>query len=249
MLSSKIRSLAVGVVLILASAATWAEKGDSLPRAILNAAQIVNQMQAHNQARNDELKIYRSLRHYTVEYKGFDRTVNATMEVEVAYDAASGKSFRIISQSGSKFLCDKVLKRAVDSEQEASRDKSSTALTPANYTFQLLGSESLKGRPTYILDVDPIAANKFLYRGKIWVDAVDFALVKVDAEPAKNPSVWISRTEINFTNAKTGDFWLPEQNRSETRVRIGGTAVLTIDYGRYEVMPELVGAAALESSR
>ena len=177
--SSKIRSLAVGVVWILAAGAAWAEKGDLLPPAILNAAQIVDQMQVHNQARNDELKIYRSLRHYTVEYKGFDRTINASMDVEVSYDVASGKSFRIVSQSGSKFLCDKVLKRAVDSEQEASRDKSSTALTAENYKFQLLGSESLRGRPAYILDVEPIAASKFLYRGKIWVDAVDFAVAKI----------------------------------------------------------------------
>ena len=55
------------------------------------------------------------------------------MDVEVSYDASSGKSFRIISQSGSGMLCDKVLKRALDSEREASLDKSSTALNSANY--------------------------------------------------------------------------------------------------------------------
>ena len=67
------------------------------------------------------------------------------------------------------------------------------------------------------------------------MDAADFALAKVEAEPAKNPSFWISRTRIQFTNAKRGDFWLPEKNRSETKVRIGGTAVLTIDYGVYQI--------------
>jgi hypothetical protein len=35
------------------------------------------------------------------------------------------------------------------------------------------------------------------------------------------------------TFAKTGDFWLPDRNRSETKVRIGGTAVFMIDYGTY----------------
>jgi hypothetical protein len=29
---------------------------------------------------------------------------------------------------------------------------------------------------------------------------------------------------------------LPEKNRSETKVRIGGTAVLTIDYGIYQIV-------------
>jgi hypothetical protein len=83
--------------------------------------------------------------------------------------------------------------------------------------------------------VQPLVANKFLYRGKIWVDATEFALVKFEAEPAKSPSFWISRTQIRQSFAKTGDFWLPEQNRSETKVRIGGTAVFTIDYGTYQV--------------
>ncbi len=157
------------------------------------------------------------------------------MEVEVDFDATSGKSFRILSQSGSKILGEKVLKRAMDSEKEASEDTGKTALTPANYRFQLQGRESMDGRPAYVLSVDPLKESKFLYRGKIWVDATDFAVAKVEAAPAKNPSFWISRTLIRYTNAKTGDFWLPQRSRSETKVRIGGIAVLTIDYGAYEI--------------
>ena len=139
------------------------------------------------------------------------------MEVEIDFDATSGKSFRIVSQSGSKILGEKVLKRAMDSEKEASEDRGVTALTPANYRFQLQGSESLDGRPAYILSVEPLKESKFLYRGKIWVDATDFAVAKVEAAPAKNPSFWISRTVIRYTNAKTGNFWLPQRSRSETR--------------------------------
>ena len=45
------------------------------------------------------------------------------MDVEVNYDSASGKRLQIVSQSGSKFLLDKVLKRAVDSEREAFQQK------------------------------------------------------------------------------------------------------------------------------
>ena len=95
------------------------------------------------------------------------------MEVEYTFDAASGKSFRILSQSGSKLLCEKVLKRAVDSEMEASQDKSSTALTATNYRFQLAGSESIGGRQAWGFSVKPVTPSKFLYRGRIWIDAED----------------------------------------------------------------------------
>jgi hypothetical protein len=203
----------------------------------LTSVQIVEQMVRSNQGRTEGLKHYRTVRHYQVEYSGFSARIAARMDVEVNYDASSGKRFRVLSQSGSKALCEKVLKRAVDSEQEAAKDKEATALTQANYKFDLTGSETLGGRPTYILNVEPLVANKFLYRGKIWVDAVDFALVKMEVEPARNPSFWISRTRIRQTYAKTGSFWLPEQNRSESKVRIGGTAVLLIDYGTYQTEP------------
>ena len=191
-------------------------------------------MEHHDQIQREGLKHYRAVRQYQVEYRGL-ATIEAEMEVEVDFDATSGKSFRILSQSGSKILGEKVLKRAMDSEKEASRTEGRPRLTPANYRFQLLGSESLDGRPAYILSVEPLKESKFLYRGKIWVDATDFAVAKIEAAPAKNPSFWISRTLIRYTSAKTGDFWLPQRSRSETKVRIGGTAVLTIDYGTYQI--------------
>jgi MucB/RseB family protein len=239
MSSHQARGLFLAIVFAFAAEFIW--PSDAVPGApaALTSVQIVEQIQQHTKLRSDGLKQYKALRHYQVEYRGFAAKIGAKMDVEVYYDAATGKSFRIVSQSGSGFLCDKVLKRAVDSEKEASQDKGSTALTGANYRFQLAGNESVAGRPAYILDVQPLTASKFLYRGKIWVDAADFAVVKMETEPAKNPSFWISRTLIHSTSTKTDGFWLPQQLRSETRVRLGGTAVLTIDYGSYEVVPEV----------
>ncbi|MGP8083785.1 MAG: hypothetical protein ACLPXT_12910 [Terracidiphilus sp.] len=234
----------LAVASVLLAGAIRPAHADSPGNLTLTAAEIVDRMQRQNEAQRAGLQHYQAVRHYSVEYQSSYAHIAAAMEVEVNYDRGSGKSFRILSQSGPKFLCEKVLKRAVDSEREASQDKGSTALTPANYRFELAGSESLDGRPSYILHVEPIAASKFLYRGKVWVDATDFAVVKIEVEPAKNPSFWISRTLIRSSNAKTGEFWLPQQNRSETKVRIGGTAVLTIDYGSYQIVPETRRLAA-----
>jgi hypothetical protein len=203
----------------------------------LSSIEIVEQMHNHAAAQIQELKRYTALRHYQVEYRGYSAIIAARMDVEANYDAAQGMSFRIVSQSGSKFLCEKVLKRAVDSELEASRNRRLTELTPANYEFQMVGSESIDGRPAYILKVEPLSDGKFLYRGKIWVDAADFAVAKMETEPARNPSFFISRTQIHCTSAPAHGFWLPQKIRSETKVRIGGTAVLTIDYGNYQVEP------------
>jgi len=201
-----------------------------------DTVQIVQSIEHHDRLQAQSLERYHSLRHYEVEYHGFFKHINAKMDVELDYDASSGKSFRVLSQSDSHTLCEKVIKRALDSEKDAARDHGAHALTPANYKFQLLGGETLDGRPAYVLRVDPVSDSPYLYRGKIWVDAADGAVSKMEVQPAKNPSFWISQTLIHQTSSRFGGFWLPQQNRSETMVRIGGKAVLTIDYGGYQIL-------------
>jgi hypothetical protein len=83
--------------------------------------------------------------------------------------------------------------------------------------------------------VEPRTKDKFLYRGRIWVDAEDFAVVRLEAEPAKNPSFWTKKAEIVQVYMKVSDFWLPAYNHSVTAIRLGGHAELTIEYKDYEI--------------
>ena len=202
-----------------------------------DTTQIVQAIERRDQKQSTTLTRYRALRHYNVEYRGFMKHITASMDVELEYDPASGKDFKIISQRGSHMLCEKVIKRALDSEKDASHDKGSHALTLENYKFQFLGSEMVDGRTAYVLQVDPVSGSPYLYRGKIWVDALDDAVSRMEVQPAKNPSFWISQTLIHQKNFRLDGFWLPQQNQSETKVRIGGKATMTIDYGPYEIAP------------
>jgi hypothetical protein len=79
------------------------------------------------------------------------------------------------------------------------------------------------------------ARNKFLFRGHIWVNAKDFAITRVEAEPSVNPSWWAVKTDFKRSYKKIGDFWLPKSNESETKVRVFGTAVLSIEYRDYRI--------------
>ena len=219
---------------VLFIAAPRAQALEVVPAPTLSEEQVVAGIQNRNRIQTQSLTRYSALRTYSVVYHGVG-TLSARMQVEMTYDAAQGKTFRIVSQSGSALLRDGVLKRAVDSEREASKLKDAIALTPANYTFHLLGNDTVDGRSVYILDVEPLKPEKFLYRGKIWVDAASFGVVKIEGAPAKNPSFWIRHSTISVTNVLTNGFWLPEQTQSRTQVRVGGWATLTIDYGRYQI--------------
>jgi len=201
----------------------------------LPAGDIVSRLLLRNTERTANLVRFTSTRSYDVSYNGLAHK-QASMQVVTTYDRGH-KTFSIISESGSKLLLDHVLHKLLTSEQEADATRSQTALTPDNYDFSLVGSESKDGRNCYVLEVRPKRKNKYLYSGKIWVDAKDFAVIHVEAHPAVNPSFWISGTDIEHRYGKVGDFWLPQSNRSVTKVRIGGQAVLTINYGDYKLNP------------
>ncbi len=201
----------------------------------LNVGQIVEKLAAGEKRRAEDLKGYTEQRRYSVTYRGFPANLSATILVEATYDAPGSKQFHILSETGSKLLADHVLKKLMEAEQEAASDPSRTAPTTANYNFTLVAQQIVDGRPCYVLEVEPKTASRLLYRGTIWVDADDFAVAKIEAEPAHNPSFWIRGTKIHHVNAKTGEFWLPEHNQSETDVRLGGRATLTIDYGTYKM--------------
>ena len=243
------------VLACLVTLPTWAQSG-ALPLAgndiaapALDAEKIMQRLEEHEKTQLRTLERYRALRHYSVQYRGFFKTISATMDVEIDYEPSQGKYFRIVSESGSHALCEKVLRRAVDTEREASLNQAATELSAANYSAQLVGTDTLDGHATYVIDVTPKTSSKYLYQGKIWVDAEDFAVSKMEVQPASNPSFLISRTLIHHTNARVGDFWLPHMNRSETKVRIGGTAVMTIDYGTYQIMPSRALAKKLPAER
>jgi hypothetical protein len=197
------------------------------------AAEIVQRMVRQNELRAQHLRYFTSQRHYHVEFHGLGREKTADMHVQATYIAGSGKSFQIIDESGSHVLINHVLKKLIETERDDSREQKA-ALTPSNYNFVFQTETSESGRPFYVFAVEPKVKNKLLYRGKIWIDIEDYAVARVDAQPAENPSFWIKRIDIHHVYAKSGEFWLPETNRSESQVRLGGSAVLTIDYGTYQ---------------
>jgi hypothetical protein len=159
------------------------------------------------------------------------------MVVRSDYRAPNRKEFTILSESGSGAVRDRVFKKLLEAEQESMRDENQqrSAITPENYTFQVSDYEKTSTDEFYVLDAQPRSKNKFLFRGRIWVNANDFAITRVEGEPAVNPSWWTVKTDFKRRYQKIDHFWLPESNESETKVRVLGTAVLSIEYRDYEI--------------
>ena len=112
-----------------------------------------------------------------------------------------------------------------------------------NSTFQLSGSEELNGRLAYVLAIEPKLDSKFLVKGRIWVDAADYAVVKVEGSPAKRPSFWTNAVSFVQTFEKTGDYWMAASNRSVTEAKMFGEADLVIKHSGYNFKPVVMMAA------
>ena len=210
----------------------------SFERSSLPIEQIVKNLQERNAQRAAALHEFVGTRVYRMQYRGFPSDRDAEMVVNVTYRAPDAKQFKIVSETGSKFILDHVFKKLLEGEQEAAADKEArrrTALTAENYDFSLAGYDNSPEGGRYVLDLLPKTRNKFLYRGKIWVDAKDFAVVRIEGEPGKNPSFWIKKVEIAHRYVKVDDFWLPAENHTESIIRIGGRATLSILYRDYKI--------------
>jgi hypothetical protein len=206
-------------------------------RAPLTAEQVVQNLVQMNLFRVRALRTYKGTRTYRVEYHGFPGARSAEMVVKVSYLSPAEKEFIVQSTAGSALIVDRVFKKLLEAEKEAldTEIQRRSALTEDNYRFTLVGYQNGPSGARYVLKVEPRTKDKFLYYGRIWVDAEDFAVVRLEAEPAKNPSFWTRKTEIEQVYIKIGDFWLPSHNHSVTAIRLGGSAELTIDYKDYEI--------------
>jgi hypothetical protein len=199
---------------------------------------VVDNLIAKNAERTAALQRYQSRRFYRLDYTGFPASLKAEMVVDMVYEAPATKQFKIVSQSGPKWMIDRIFKGLLQAEQEAqnSKNRERVALDRRNYEFSGMEVQDASDGCSYVLTVQPKTPNKLLYRGRVWVNSKDFAVCRIEAEPSKNPSIWIKSTAIHHIYMKLGDFWFPAENETTSSMRVGGRAVLSIKYRDYEIL-------------
>jgi hypothetical protein len=203
---------------------------------LLSGDEVMRRVVQMSEQRAKALATYTSIRNYHLECHCLSHKT-ADMVVRADYEAPNKKAFTIVSESGSGTVRSHVFKKLLEAEQESMREENQqrSAITPQNYKFKLTDYQKIDGNDFYVLEARPLTKNKFLFRGRLWVDAKTFAVAQVQGEPAVNPSWWTLKTDFKRSYQQIGNFWLPESNESETKVRVFGTAVLTIKYGEYQI--------------
>lgn len=214
----------------------------------LSLDDVIDNLVRRNMERSRNLLHSEATRVYHLTYHGFPGSREAEMTVEASYDSPSRKEFKVLSQSGSKIILDRVFSKLLEAEKESVQPKiaSETQLNRGNYEFALLSFDAAQGQ--YEMRVTPKHNSKYVYRGRIWVDATDFAVTRIKAEPAQNPSFWTKKSEIYHEYQKIQNSWVPARNESISYIRLGGRATLTIEYKDYRLTEAHTAAAAVCTS-
>jgi len=213
------------------AAAASAQAADPLPK----ADEVVAKMMEFDAQRRSELTGYTAIRRYVAA----NGKHHAEMLVDVSCASDGSENFNILSEQGSGWIRSHIFRKLLTEETEASRRRSgeSTRITPANYNFQIIGEETLNTGSAYVLTVAPKTANKYLFDGKIWVDANDYSIVRIEAQPARNPSFWVRSVHIVRTYQKLGPFWFASSTDTTSHILIFGRADLNIENSNYNLNP------------
>jgi len=230
---------AVGGPALIGIAFMWplwmgAETAALAPKS-LTVEQILRRIDDHDRAMAGSLVRYTCLRRYALENRRFHK--KAEMSVRMTYSSPGHKKFEVLSEQGAAVLRQRVLRPMLAAEEESGRDdiRPHTLIAQANYDFKLLGMQTQQGRPAYLMEVTPKTRNKFLIRGRVWVDAEDFGVIRVEAAPAQNPSMFIHNTRVVQQSTRFGANWLPLFNHSNTDSFLFGHTEVTIDSWDYKI--------------
>ena len=231
----------IRVLFVLFSAVAMAADGSSLK--LPTGDEVIARMMARDNERQAALYGYTAVRRYVLENQHYHKRAEMLVRMTCLRDGS--KQFEMISATGWSGARKHVFPRLLEAETEASRPvlRERSRMIPENYEFKMSGIEYLDGRPVFLIEVAPKTPNKYLMQGKIWIDANEYAITRIEGKPAKNPSFWIKNVQFVHKYEKRGSFWFPVSDRSVTDVRIFGSTEVNIEYFDYAPNTSSFGAS------
>ncbi|HEY6971310.1 MAG TPA: hypothetical protein VJA94_19020 [Candidatus Angelobacter sp.] len=183
---------------------------------------IVSRMMAAREVNNAHIRAYTVKRDYELLDK--QQQPKAQVIASITYFPPNQKEYNIESSSGG--MGGKVLRDIVQKETESPKEMQRKELSPENYDFQLAGDDVLDGRKCYVLTMNPKREEKDLIRGRIWVDAADYRIHRIEGSPVKSPSWWIRDLHILMSFTSVNGMWLHTSTHAVADVRFKGKYVV-----------------------
>ncbi|HTX77679.1 MAG TPA: hypothetical protein VMD29_15825 [Terracidiphilus sp.] len=187
--------------------------------------------------RDDNLLGYTVTEHYTVFRNGDNTQPAAEMTVKTTYTRDVGKSYQIVSESGSELLKKEVLERTLENEEVMNEpaNRAQELITSANYEMTLQGEEAVDGRDCYVVEIAPRRSAAFLFRGKIWVDAANEDIARLEGVATKSASMLTGPAQVERRYAEVDGFPMATHASATVSSWLLGPTRVEIEYSDYAI--------------
>jgi outer membrane lipoprotein-sorting protein len=213
----------------------------SVPAQQFDSSSVVQHIDAAVKARLDGIVGYTDTEHYAVYRNNDEVHPVAEMTVKTTYRRDTGKSYAILSESGSEVIRRLILGAILDNEKHINEPgvREGAWITSANYEMKLKpgGTQQLAGRDCLALALIPRRKAPYLLEGTLWVDARDGEIVQVQGTASKSSSILTGPTQMIRQYTTVSGFAQATHARAESDSFLFGRTVVTIAYRDYQIEP------------
>ncbi len=118
-------------------------------------------------------------------------------------------------------------------------DKRRAALIiSSNYVMKLSGEQEWNSRRALLLDITPRRKGPNLLKGRLWVDAVNYNVIRIEGTPVVSPSFFTGSTTLFREYADIGDFAFAQTSVATSGSLLLGKTEMNIEYTGYQIQLE-----------
>lgn len=200
---------------------------------------IIARIDAIARERYEHVLGFTDIENYAI-YRGNDEVhPAASMTVKTTYKKGEGKSYAILSESGSGLLLRFGLHPLLDNEKAINvpGNVEKSWFTSANYEMKLRPgvAQRIDGRDCLAVAMSPRRKAPNMIDGTLWVDATDNTIVEIEGVASKDPSLFSGTTHMMRQYSNIDGYAMSKHARAESNSVIFGRTVVTIDYGDYHI--------------
>jgi outer membrane lipoprotein-sorting protein len=205
----------------------------------IDTSTLLSKIDAAVKARQDGIDSYTVTEHYAV-FRGKDKTHPAAeMTVKTTYKRESGKSYQILSESGSSMMRVLVLHAILDNEKHVNQPgvREGSWVTTANYEMKVMqgGIQKIGGRSCVAVSLTPRRKEPYLLNGTLWVDAKSGGIVQIQGKASKSSSIFAGTTHMMRQYVDIDGYGEATHARAEADSSLFGQTVVTVDYRDYQM--------------
>jgi hypothetical protein len=205
----------------------------------VDGASVIQQIDNAALSRINHVLSYTVIEHYSLFRNKDETRPAAEMTVKTLYQKGVGKSYTILSQTGSSLLQKLVLAPLLDNEKAINQpgNVEKSWFTSSNYEMKLKPgvTQHMNGHDCLAFDITPKRKAPNMLNGTLWVDAKDGSIVEIDGVSSRSPSMFSGPAKMMRQYSTMSGFAMATRARAESDSAFFGRSILTIDYSDYQI--------------